>query len=241
MTMPLTTVLCKTLPPRSFAIRTLSTFSLGWALPGRNVEMQARVIRSPRKSSYPACLVPTTARMAAFTSSTARTSCTLRTTKVGKISTVLFRAIWYPVTISEVCTPFLMSSSAFFRSSPANDSTKFVLSPYSISWVSLAKTSILAAGCWTSSSLTIVAQSLVTIIFSKWFTTNLFIPFGPRDVCTIPAIALAASMLRSTAPCTPSKCLWPSFNIPPSPAAAFKFIDFAIVNKQYYSTELTGK
>ena len=45
---------------------------------------------------------------------------------------------------------------------------------------------------------------------------------------TIPAIAFDASMFLITAPWTPSNVLWPSFNIPCSPLAAFRFIDFAI-------------
>ena len=46
----------------------------------------------------------------------------------------------------------------------------------SCSCIFVAITSILAAGCSTSSSLITVAASLVTNSFSKWFITILFMP-----------------------------------------------------------------
>lgn len=42
-------------------------------------------------------------------------------------------------------------------------------------------------------------------------------PFGPKDVRTICARFLQASMLRTTASSTPEKCLWPSLSIDWSP------------------------
>ena len=54
--------------------------------------------------------------------------------------------------------------------------TRFVPSPISCSWALAAKASSLAAGCSTSSSLMIVDASPVTISFSKWLMTILFIP-----------------------------------------------------------------
>ena len=38
-----------------------------------------------------------------------------------------------------------------------------------------------AAGWSTSSSFTRVAQSLLTMILFRWFTTSLFIPLGPME------------------------------------------------------------
>jgi hypothetical protein len=52
---------------------------------------------------------------------------------------------------------------------------------------------ILAAGCSTSSSLMMVAASLVTKSFSKWLITILFIPFGPYAVATVSENSLQAS------------------------------------------------
>lgn len=104
---------------------------------------------------------------------------------------------------SETDKPILSSSSASSSRAPANTRTKLVPSPTSCSCIWDASTIILAAGCCTcitndihvnsyknsadlqqpaqkhpltSSSLRIVAASLVTNSFSKWLMTILFIP-----------------------------------------------------------------
>lgn len=74
------------------------------------------------------------------------------------------------------------SSARRRRSGRAAVRTRLVASPHSFSCISAASTSILAAGCCTSSSFTMVAQSDVTMIFSRWFTTSFFIP-GRTDRC----------------------------------------------------------
>ena len=50
-------------------------------------------------------------------------------------------------------------------------------------------------------------------------------PFGPREVWTIRDSSFDAEMLRSVAASTPSREVWPSFNMPDSPAAVLRFID----------------
>mmetsp|Transcript_15851 Transcript_15851/g.35086 ORF Transcript_15851/g.35086 Transcript_15851/m.35086 type:complete len:257 (-) Transcript_15851:52-822(-) len=229
-TMPLTTVDAGRLPPLSLAIRTLSMFTVGAEAVGERVVMQAFTTSSLSRSSYPHCFVAMHDLRAAFISAGSRTLATVLHTRVGRISSALSKARWYPDMISLVCRPFFTNSSASFSSSPPKDSTKLVLSPYSSSCIWHAMTSIFAAGCCTSNSFMMVAQSLVTNIFSRWLMSNLFIPLGPRDVRTMAAMALPAWMLRMTAPCVPSKFFWPSLSMPCRPAAELRFMDFAILS-----------
>ena len=77
-----------------------------------------------------------------------------------------------------------------------------------------AITRSLAAGCWTSSCSTMVAESFVMNSFSRWLITILFIPFGPRDVRTQLLSCLAASMFLYVASSRPDMCLAPSLSMP---------------------------
>lgn len=83
--------------------------------------------------------------------------------------------------------------SACESSSPAKVTTKLPPSPTSCTCMLAARASILAAGCAISSSSTMVAASLVMKSFSRWFTTSLFMPFGPRLVRVMAARPLHAS------------------------------------------------
>lgn len=123
-------------------------------------------------------------------------------------------------------------SSASWSKAPARIITKFVPSPTSCSCICEANMIILAAGCstcerWrvelilrfqqsyrisytsikvTSSSLIMVAASLVTKSFSIWLIIILFMPFGPYALRTVSANFLQASILRYTASSSPEKC-----------------------------------
>lgn len=81
----------------------------------------------------------------------------------------------------------------------------------------LAITRSLAAGCWTSSSPTMVAASFVTKSFSRWLMTILFIPLGPREVRTHEESCFAASMFLKVASSSPLRCLVPSLSMPCTP------------------------
>ncbi len=73
-----------------------------------------------------------------------------------------------------------------------------------------------------------VAQSDVTVIFSRWLTTSLFMPLGPREVETMRESSFAAEMLRSVAASRPSRDWWPSLSMPERPAAVLSAIDVMI-------------
>jgi len=74
-----------------------------------------------------------------------------------------------------------------------------------------------------------VAQSDVTVMRSRWLTTSLFIPFGPREVWTMRDSSFEAEMLRSVAASSPSREVWPSLSMPCRPAAALSDIDDMVV------------
>ena len=88
-----------------------------------------------------------------------------------------------------------MSSSAFSRSAPARMTADVVPSPTSLSVAFETSTSIFAAGCCTSISLSIVAPSLVMVTSPSESTSILSMPRGPIELFTISAISLAAWML----------------------------------------------
>jgi len=67
-----------------------------------------------------------------------------------------------------------------------------VESPHSFSYILAAITIILAAGCYTSNSLMIVAASEVTNTLSKWLIIIFFIPLGPKEVLDNLEISLQA-------------------------------------------------
>ena len=160
-------------------MRMLSTLKLCWFV--GVAEMQALAIRPPRRSSCPCCLL----EMAAL-SSLATVASSLRAVSAepgrimpSRLPRHSLSALSYPVAISTGWSPSRMRPSAFFSSSPASVSTKFAPSPASLSWAAAAIAISLAAGCWTSSSETMVAASAVTKIFSRWLITILLRPVGP--------------------------------------------------------------
>ena len=89
----------------------------------------------------------------------------------------------------------MISSSAFSSSAPASMTADVVPSPTSLSVALETSTSIFAAGCWTSISLSIVAPSLVIVTSPSESTSILSMPRGPSEVLTISEISFAACML----------------------------------------------
>jgi len=92
-------------------------------------------------------------------------------------------------------TSLSSNSSAFSRSAPARTTADVVPSPTSLSVVFDTSTSIFAAGCWTSISLSIVAPSFVIVTSPNESTSILSMPRGPRELFTISEISFAAAML----------------------------------------------
>mmetsp|Transcript_7546 Transcript_7546/g.23867 ORF Transcript_7546/g.23867 Transcript_7546/m.23867 type:complete len:266 (+) Transcript_7546:1040-1837(+) len=93
--------------------------------------------------------------------------------------------------------PFSSRRCAASRMAPQSTVTDVVPSPASVSCDLATSTSILAAGCATSMRARIVAPSFVMITSPDLDTTILSMPFGPSDVRTTSATALAAVMLFS--------------------------------------------
>mmetsp|Transcript_9245 Transcript_9245/g.21793 ORF Transcript_9245/g.21793 Transcript_9245/m.21793 type:complete len:290 (-) Transcript_9245:105-974(-) len=219
-----------TLLPRILETRTESGLTEGrpelLLLP--MVPRQASTTRGARTSSLPYCLALRTGLTTLRRLFRSRGSSTVSTARAGRSSSSLSPAFLYPSTISLGCSPIRSRSSVWPSSSPAKLTVRLVPSPHSLSCASLAMESILAAGCSISSSRTMAAQSDVTMIRSRWLTTSLFMPLGPRDVETIRLRSRAASTLRTTVASGPDRCLWPDLSIPERPAAAFRFIDCAI-------------
>ncbi len=77
----------------------------------------------------------------------------------------------------------------------AKMTAQVVPSPTSLSVALLISTIILAPGCCTSISFSIVAPSLVMVTSPIESTSILSMPLGPREDFTIPAMILAALML----------------------------------------------
>mmetsp|Transcript_52936 Transcript_52936/g.63739 ORF Transcript_52936/g.63739 Transcript_52936/m.63739 type:complete len:226 (+) Transcript_52936:1151-1828(+) len=186
-----------TCPPIILQTRTLS----GDTLLEEDITVKhASAIRGASTASDPYCFAIITGVTTRTSSSFERTSLTLSLHSDGRYSfRVASHAFLNPLIISLPCKPILSNSSVLARSSPAKLTHKFVPSPHSSSCIWDANESILAAGCSISSSFRIVAQSFVTIIFSRWFTTSLFMPLGPRDVATIVESCRDAVMLRKVA------------------------------------------
>ena len=110
-------------------------------------------------------------------------------------SSDLSAAAWYPSTMTDECTSFLSSFSAFSSRAPPNTTDEVVPSPTSLSMVFEISTIILAAGCWTSISFSMVAPSLVMVTSPSESTSILSRPRGPRLVRTRSATRRAAAML----------------------------------------------
>mmetsp|Transcript_10681 Transcript_10681/g.26558 ORF Transcript_10681/g.26558 Transcript_10681/m.26558 type:complete len:531 (-) Transcript_10681:19-1611(-) len=215
--MPRTTVVDCTLAPTILATRTLSM--LKWAgLAGMAIEHASAILRA-KSFSFPHCLEAMTGVMhAASCAGSLKTDCSgVKATSVSSVSRHLASAMLYPRMISLQCNPLLSSSSAMASNSPASTTTRFVPSPDSVSCILEARTSSLAAGCCTSSSLTMVAESFVMNNFSRWLITILFIPLGPSEVRTVLASCFAASMFFSVASSRPERCFAPSFSMPCMP------------------------
>ena len=114
---------------------------------------------------------------------------------LSRYTLAFFAAFLYPSTIIVGCTSCSSSDSAFSSSAPARTTAEVVPSPTSLSVVFAISTNILAAGCWTSISLRIVAPSFVMVTSPSESTSILSIPLGPRLVCTISAMIFDAAML----------------------------------------------
>lgn len=80
---------------------------------------------------------------------------------------------------------FFTSSLALLRSSAAKITTEVVPSPTSLSWIQESSTSTLAAGCWTSNYLRIVAPSFVIVTSPMSSTSILSNPCGPNELLTM--------------------------------------------------------
>mmetsp|Transcript_82216 Transcript_82216/g.233071 ORF Transcript_82216/g.233071 Transcript_82216/m.233071 type:complete len:281 (-) Transcript_82216:7-849(-) len=111
--------------------------------------------------------------------------------------------------------PFASRRSAAWRSAPAMTTMDVVPSPASTSWALESSTIILAVGWVSFRCCRIVAPSLEirTSPFGSWIILS--IPFGPREVLTVSATALAARMFvdRTSAPFSSLIfCLAPSFD-----------------------------
>src|SRR5208283_2357640 len=135
-----------------------------------------------------------------------------------------------------------MSSSAFSRSAPASITADVVPSPTSLSVAFETSTSIFAAGCCTSISLSMVAPSLVIVTSPSESTSILSMPRGPTEVLTISAISLAAAILFRCAS-LPFDWLLPSFRmrtgVPPEVIAEIAVVDIVpITPRQLYNFEL---
>mmetsp|Transcript_16157 Transcript_16157/g.46396 ORF Transcript_16157/g.46396 Transcript_16157/m.46396 type:complete len:275 (+) Transcript_16157:1019-1843(+) len=221
----------ETLLPRILDTRTESGLTEGrdWEPEEPMVPRQASTTRGARTSSLPYCLALRTGPTTRTRLSRSRASSMVSTARPGRSSSILSPAFLYPSTISLACRPIRSRSSVWPSSSPAKLTVRLVPSPHSLSCASLAMLSILAAGCSISNSRTMAAQSDVTMIRSRWLTTSLFMPLGPRDVETIRLRSRAASTFRRTVASGPDRCLWPDLSIPERPAAALRFIDWAMM------------
>jgi hypothetical protein len=162
---PFNTNESKVLAPNNLAILTNSTSKLFIFL--GNALKQASVTNSVKNSSYPNNLALKLLLIAFFIYSLLVISSTLYVTNSGNISNALLVAISYPNVIVLGCKPIFNNPSAYSNNSPANVITKFVASPHSLSYILLAITNILAAGCYTSNSFNTVAASDVTNTFYK--------------------------------------------------------------------------
>mmetsp|Transcript_182431 Transcript_182431/g.444034 ORF Transcript_182431/g.444034 Transcript_182431/m.444034 type:complete len:380 (-) Transcript_182431:88-1227(-) len=213
ITMPCTTSFSWRLEPMIFETRTLSTLKLSWFFGHTSMHASAHVFAS--NSSYPNCFdesVPFRRSATAALSRMFSVSDPWITSSSSHFN-VCSSAFSYPSMISEGCSPSLMSSSAFPRSSPPNVTTRFVPSPISCSCACAAITSSFAAGCATSSSRTMTAASEVTKSLSRWLITILFMPLGPREVRVIFESCLHASTFLITASSRPDMCLCPSLSM----------------------------
>ncbi len=121
-------------------------------------------------------------------------------------------AILYPDDITVGCTFWLIRLSASCRSAPATMTAVVVPSPTKESCVLETSTIILAAGCSTSISLSMVTPSLVITISPSESTSILSIPLGPRLDRTALAMLFAASILFFMAS-LPVSLFDPSFNM----------------------------
>jgi len=99
-----------------------------------------------------------------------------------------------------------------FRSSPRIITAEVVPSPHSSSSVLDTSTTILAAGCCTSRSFSMVTPSLVMVTSPTVSTIILSMPLGPRVLLTMSATVLAALMLLYWAS-FPRSLLVPSLRI----------------------------
>ena len=113
----------------------------------------------------------------------------------SRVSLALTAAILYPLITVVGCIPWSSRSPAPLSSSPASMTTLVVPSPTSLSWVLAMLTIILATGCSTFISWSIVAPSFVMTTSPRSLTIILSIPFGPSVVFTAPATATATAML----------------------------------------------
>ena len=108
-----------------------------------------------------------------------------------------------------------------------------VPSPTSLSVAFETSTSIFAAGCWTSISLSMVAPSLVMVTSPSESTSILSMPRGPTELLTISAISFAAWMLFLWAS-LPLDWLLPSFRmrtgVPPEVMAGIAVVDIFSYN-----------
>mmetsp|Transcript_55635 Transcript_55635/g.144646 ORF Transcript_55635/g.144646 Transcript_55635/m.144646 type:complete len:268 (+) Transcript_55635:991-1794(+) len=91
--------------------------------------------------------------------------------------------------------PLASSRSAACSSAPAVTTTEVVPSPASTSWAFESSTIILAVGCVSFICCRMVAPSfeMITSPLGSWIILSM--PFGPSDVLTVWATALAARML----------------------------------------------
>mmetsp|Transcript_25041 Transcript_25041/g.41298 ORF Transcript_25041/g.41298 Transcript_25041/m.41298 type:complete len:206 (-) Transcript_25041:269-886(-) len=168
-TNPLTTWDCEISPPKILATRTDSAEKDGF--PDADiVPKHASATSGANKSSDPSCFAARTGLTTRSNSSLTRPSAmgVINSAKGGKKSSMSFSpALVYPATTSEGCSPIRNRSSVCDSNSPAKLTTRLVPSPHSKSCASAASWSILAAGCSISNSLTMVAQSDVTMIFPR--------------------------------------------------------------------------
>mmetsp|Transcript_22634 Transcript_22634/g.27757 ORF Transcript_22634/g.27757 Transcript_22634/m.27757 type:complete len:313 (-) Transcript_22634:121-1059(-) len=216
------------LPPRILVTRTVSGLTLNFPVESDldAVARQAFAISGARTTSEPNCFAAKTGLIAsAKTNSETSFTSTVLFTSVGKILSRYPPAFLNPAMTSLVCNPLLSSSSVALSNPPAKLTVRLVPSPHSSSCILAARLSILAAGCSISSSFTIVAQSLVTVMRSKWLTTSLFMPLGPSEVWTMRESSFEAEMLRRVAASRPSREVWPSLSMPERPAAEFRAMD----------------
>src|SRR5271156_6704427 len=131
------------------------------------------------------------------------------------------------------CTPLSISPSAFSSRAPARMTAEVVPSPTSLSVAFETSTSIFAAGCCTSISLSMVAPSLVMVTSPIESTSILSMPRGPIEVLTISAISFAAWMLFLWAS-LPLDWLLPSLRmrtgVPPEVTAGIAVVDIFSYN-----------